>query len=162
MEATRNVTGKTTLPAGVAGTGTLTQDSQVKEVLKGTGTNFYTELGNKPKLWLWFPTLNLLLEVDEFAAKDDPFLPQAADWVRVKNAPALGTIAGVAFQVVSATLKSYRVRAIGAGSLDGVTLTAGQIVDAPISYANGEGPIITKSAHWADGSAGALMITEEF
>ena len=162
MEATRNVTGKTTIPAGTAATGTLTQDAQVKEVLTGTGTDFYTELDNKPNLWLWFPSLNLLLEVEDFAAKTDPVLPQQDDWVRVKNAPALGTIAGVAFEVVSATLKSYRVRAIGAGSLDGVTLTAGQIVDAPISYNSGEGPIIPKSAHWADGTSGALMITEEF
>lgn len=162
MEATRTVTTVTALPVGVAAAGTLTQDTQVPTVLHGTGTDLYEAL-KKARIFLFFPSTSppQLLEVADFAAVNDPVLPQSADWVKVKTAPAVA-ISGESFQVVSATLKSFRVEAIGAGKFDNVAMAVGQIIDAPISYSNGSGPIIPKAAHWVDGTSGALAITEQF
>jgi hypothetical protein len=166
MSDCRDVTGVATIPAGVNGTGTLTQDTEVPTILTGTGTDFYTEL-NKPRPYLFFPNTSppQLLKVIDFNASGDPVLRAAADWVKVKTAPGVA-IAGEAFQIISATLKRFSVLNKGganaANGYDGVvSIVVGETIDSPVVYENGSGDIIPKDAHWVDGTGTTLEINEQ-
>ncbi len=158
----RDVTGVSTIPEGVAGTGTLAQDAQVPEVLIGTGTDFYTEL-RKPRIFLFFPNTSppQMLQVADYAAKNDPILPQEADWVKVAVAPAVA-IAGESFVIISATLREFGVLNKGGadGTFDEVSIIQGETIKSQIAYTSGNGVVIPKDAHWVDGSGTVLEIYE--
>jgi len=172
-EITRDLdNGISAIPAGVAATGTLTQDAEVAGVFVGNGTDFRTEFA-KPKLWLFFPDLTppLLLKVRDFRPADksgDTVVGQ--DVVFVHNPPALGTISGESFQIVSATLRELGVLNKGdadaqfdgaIGGSTGTTLPVGQVEQFRITSQTQSSPNDTKDAHWVDATGTLVEIYEQ-
>lgn len=168
------------IPAGVAGSGTLTQDTAVKNVLIGTGTSFRTEFA-KMGLWLFFPALTppLLLEVKDFTAKDygsnsngNPPTLQGNDvvWVDLDKAPALGTIVGQSYEIVSANLREIGLLNKGdadaqfdgvIGGNTGTTLPVGQVEQFRITSQTMSGPVDKKGAHWVDATGTVVEVYEQ-
>lgn len=178
-EKTRDlINGISAIPAGVAATGTLTQDAVVPGVLKGTGTIFRTEF-EKARIFLFFPNLTppLLLKVKDFNAADYGSNPnglpptiQGEDVVWVEDAPALGTIVGESFEIVSATLRVIGLLNKGAGDaqLDGAvggatgtTLPQGQTEAFQLVSQTQTGPNEPKDAHWLDATGTIVEIYEQ-
>jgi len=177
-EKTRDVDGISTIPLGVDATGTLTQDTAVAGVLKGTGTQFRTEF-EKARLFLFFPNLSppLMLKVKSFNAKDygsnangNPPTLQGEDIVYVENPPALGTIAGEDFQIISATLREFGLLNKGDGDarFDGViggatgtTLPVGQTEQFRLVSQTQNSTNEPKDAHWVDATGTLVEIYEQ-
>jgi len=88
-----------TIPQGVDGTGTLTQNVEVSNVFNGTGTDLDVELGKNAEPWIFIPgtTPPQLLEVKAF---------NGAEWVQTKTAPDVA-VTGEAFKIVFATRKNW-------------------------------------------------------
>lgn len=153
-EKERIITGLATIPDGTAGTGTLSQDTNVPTVLIGTGTKFETEIGERPRPFLFFPNTSppQLLEVDSY---------NGDEWIKVTEAPGV-SISGQSFTIVQGLLSSFSVlnKGAGNGKYDNNSIIPGQTIFEETKYKTGNSGIVPKDAHWVDGTGTTLEVSE--
>jgi len=155
-----------TVPAGVAGTGLVTQNPVDDKIINGDGdTLFDTEIGTDigpttPRPFIFIPgtTPPQLLEVVAVNGKD---------WLKVKEAPAQ-TVTAEPFKIVFASLKQWGLLNQGnataylnGNSTNGVPIDPGSTYVGPPITATGNSGYVFKDVIFVDATGTIVEVLEQ-
>jgi len=155
-----------TVPAGVAGTGLVTQNPVDDKIINGdANTLFDTEIGTdigytskRPFIFIPGTTPPQLLEVVAVNGKN---------WLKVKVAPAV-TVTAQAFKIVFATLKQWGLLNQGnataylnGDSSNGVPIDAGATYNGPPITATGSSGYVFKDVIFVDATGTIVEVLEQ-
>jgi hypothetical protein len=153
--ASRTVTGISAVPAGVAGTGTVTADTADAKYLRGTGTNFLdlvpkgeTRNGKASRYYVFIPAKSQLIKIIGFISNTLLLLE------------ATNTASADPYQIVKADLQSFRIanQSATAGLLDGQAFAGNAVFESPvIDKTNQYQP---QPPHWVNATGTTFLIIE--
>ncbi len=156
-EQFRTVTGKTSIPAGTLGTGTVAPTPTVTNMLTGTGTTFTTDFHDvwqvkRNDIWIYAPVPNLIARVTGVLS----------DTQLVADTSIIGIPAGSIFHVVKGDLIQWGVtnNGGGTGKVAGQDLPDGKSVNQSDLYYSTNIKQRHLTAITADGSGTSLVISE--
>lgn len=151
----RVITGKTTLPAGTAGAGTVSTNAVNDKTIDGTGTNFKTLMQVSAtnvvsgKYFLFVPDDDVLLPIKDVIS--DTML------ILSEDAPA---ITNKAYQIVSANLTALDIKnGNTAVTLNGASFPANAELNLETRY-RADGNAIFYDAILINGTGGSVFVTE--